>query len=134
MNHYLAVSSVFLLLSQNPLMAQSELRCYQCKNCPGPIKEREVDIIKCHEGNALTSTTESESDLTTESETTEYESYFNDERDDGVEEETRFDLSHEDYDDYETRGDENGYVCYTIMVEGEKVPFFLRFLRKETFF
>lgn len=122
--HCLTISSIFLALPKH-ILAQSDLRCYQCENCPD---QGEHLIIKCHEGNVITSTTESDTTI----ETTEYvtNSYFNDDGDvleeseetntDYIEtEDPRFDFDLDDYESQNVKEEEIEFVCFMIVVEGK---------------
>lgn len=106
---------VFLGLQMSILAQTIELRCFECENCPGPIKERDIPIIKCHEGNVITSTTEPG---TTIEVTEEY--YTSN----GEESEEVSDPGKE-YDDEESEEDEMEFACYSMIIEG-KVSFLIK--------
>lgn len=120
---YFAIFLVFFVITTNNGAQMSELRCYECENCPGPIKD-DVPIIKCHEGNVISSTTEAGTTL----ETTEDESlYYNGPEQDSEESllgpENSVDDSdqsrEEEQEEEALNEEELEFTCYSMEVEGK---------------
>lgn len=115
---------VFLGLQMSILAQTTELRCFECENCPGPLKERDIPIIKCHEENVITSTTEPGTTI----EVTEEYYTTNGEESEEVSDPGRV-LSQNEYDEEESEEDEMEFACYSMVIEG-KVSFLIKTITK----
>lgn len=114
--------AVYLVFFGVNLSFGSELRCFECENCPGPLNQKETMTIKCDEKNVITTSTEAAT-------TIEFETESYDINADSKEESDSAEVAPEDYYVH-YKEDEMEFVCYSMEIEGKIKHFFTKIIFK----